>query len=336
VRYDLGVLGTIRETIRSFASHGGRVLGAATAFYALLSVAPLLLIAIVITGLVTSRMAARQQVVSDISIWIGHSNGHAIGEILERLDEGGKAAGILGLLVLVWASTRLFFQLRYSINHLWGVREVELNPVAFSTRAIRQVRRRLSALLMMFLVVIIIVATVLGKAVLSAAVVRFGIHISTRWHVLEFALSFALLAAMCIAAFKLLPAARISWRDACVGALVTALLFSLGAMAIGFYLGIKGTSSAYGAAGSIVALLVWINYSAQAFFLGAAFTRVHAERHGKGLKLIDGAVRVIEAPNWPPPSQIGRESGPPPIIAHADRVPDPPDTSLDSSPSSHG
>ncbi len=302
------MLETLRETLRSFASHGGRVLGAATAFYALLSVAPMLLIIVVVTSTVTDRVDARQQVVSDLGLWIGGSGAHTIGELLDHLSENGNGpfAGVVSGVVLLWASTRLFSQLRYSLNHLWGVREVG-DANRLSTRAMRQVRRRLSALVMVLVVVFVVTVTVLAKAALSAAANHLGASLETRWHVIEFAGSFGVLTLLFLAVFKVLPAVRIAWRDACIGALATALLFSLGATLIGWYLGFKSTSSTYGAAGSLVALLLWVYYSAQTFFLGAAFTRVHAERHGAGLTLIDGAVRVVEATGWPLPERAGNK-----------------------------
>lgn len=306
MRYHVVVLETLRQTIRSFASHGGRVLGAATAFYALLSVAPLLLITLVVTGVVTDRAAARDQLIADMGLWIGSAGAQTMREVLDRLAENdnGGITGVVSGLVLIWASTRLFSQLRYSLNHLWGVREVG-DAQAFSTRAMRQARRRLSALLMVLVVVLVVTATVLAKAALSVAAHHLGASLETRWHLIEFAGSFAVLTLLFVAVFKVLPAVQIAWRDACIGALVTALLFSLGATLIGWYLGFKSTSSTYGAAGSLVALLLWVYYSAQTFFLGAAFTRVHAERHGHGLTLIDGAVRVVESTG-----PLEKESGP--------------------------
>lgn len=303
------VLETLKETVRSFSSHGGRVLGAATAFYAILSVAPTLLIAVVVTGAVTNREAAREAIVADLGLWIGGNGARTIGEILDHLGDNGNGpfAGIISVVVLFWASTRLFSQLRYSLNHLWGVREVA-GTSALSTRALRQARRRLSALMMVFVVVTVVALTVLGKAALSAAARHLGASVESYWHVLEFAVSFTVLTVLCVAVFKVLPAVRIGWRDAWIGAVVTALLFSVGATAIGWYVGWKGTSSTYGAAGSLVALLLWVYYSAQAFFLGAAFTRAHAERHGRGLALIDGAVRVVEADELATPERASERA----------------------------
>lgn len=296
MRYVHLVFETLKETIRSFASHGGRVLGAATAFYAILSVAPVLLLAVVVTGVITDEAEARRAIVRELAVWIGDGGAATIGGALDHMAKNGSGpfAGMFSLAVILWASTRLFAQLRYSLNHLWGVREIG-GGVPLSTNALRQARRRLSALLMVFVVVVVLALTVLGKAALAAAARFLGTPVQTSWFVLEFAVSFGVLTVLFIAIFKVLPAVRIEWRDAVIGAVVTALLFSAGAVGIGWYLGVQGTSSTYGAAGSFVALLLWVYYSAQAFFLGAAFTRVYAERHGGGLELIDGAVRVVEA-----------------------------------------
>lgn len=297
MRYHLTVLfGTLHETVRCYTSHGGRVLGAATAFYGVVSLAPTLLLAIVVTGIFTSEEHARMQVVEDLSLWLGTSGSQTVEAVLDHLAQSdrGSIAGVLSGAVLLWASARLFWQLRYSLNHLWGVREVA-SPDRLSRHALRHARQRLSAFLMVGVVVCVVAATVVGKALLGAAAQRLDTTLETRWHLFELGVSFVVLTVLCVAVFKVLPAVRIHWRDAWIGALVTALLFSVGAAAIGWYLGVQSTSSTYGAAGSLVALAMWVYYSAQAFFLGAAFTRVWTERHGHGLELHEGAVRVVEA-----------------------------------------
>lgn len=284
----------LRQTVRSFSSHGGRVLGAATAFYALLSVAPMVLMAVWVTSLVIDEDRAHRNLVEDVALWVGDDGARALGDILDNLDEsgGGPLAATISVVTLVWAATRLFAQLRYSLNHLWGVREV--SETGLSRKAIRQAQRRLTALVMVVVVVSVLVATVLSKVAFGAAESYLGIELHTRWRLLELAGSFLVLNVLFAAVFKVLPAVRLAWRDAWVGAFVTAVLFSLGAVAVGWYLGVKGTRSTYGAAGSLVAVLLWVNYSAQAFFLGAAFTRVFAERHGGGIPLDEGAVRIVE------------------------------------------
>ena len=293
----------LKQTVRSFSSHGGRVLGAATAFYALLSVAPMVLMAVWVTSLVIDEDRARRNLVADVTLWVGEDGAHALGEALDNLDEsgGGPLAATVSVVTLTWAATRLFAQLRYSLNHLWGVREIDERGL--SRKALRQARRRLTALVMVLVVVSVLVATVLTKVAFGAAESYLGVELHTRWRLLELGGSFLVLNVLFAAVFKVLPAVRLAWRDAWVGALVTAILFSIGAVAVGWYLGVEGTGSTYGAAGSLVAVLLWVNYSAQAFFLGAAFTRVFAERHGHGLPLDEGAVRIVEEGR--PPEEAG-------------------------------
>ena len=159
----------------------------------------------------------------------------------------------------------------------------------------KQLRKRAAAIVMVVVVVVVVVATVLAKTSLMAAERWVPAMISARWHVIELGISFGLLTLLTMAVYKVLPAVIISWRDAAIGALVTAVLFSLGAYAVGWYIGFKSSESAYGAAGSLVALLLWVSYSSQVFFLGAAFARVQAERWGHGLVPAAGAVRLVEA-----------------------------------------
>lgn len=288
---------TLRETVRAFNARGGRVLGAATAFYAMLSVAPMLLLAIAVTGMVTSEASARAEVVRDASIWVGPRGAELLRELLARLSDGGHGpfASVLGGALVLYASHRLFAQMRYSLNHIWGVQEESARGL--SKKALKQARKRLAALTMVLLVVICVATTVLLKAGLHAASDWLALDLSGSWRALELGVSFLVLTALCAASFKVLPAVELGWRDVGVGALVTSVLFSAGAAAIGWYLGTKSTESTYGAAGSLVAVLLWSYYSAQVFFFGAAFTRVWAERHGAGIEPSEGAVWLVaEAP----------------------------------------
>lgn len=270
------------------------MLGAATAFYAMLSVAPLLLMSVWITSYVIDEEEARTRIIDDAALWVGEDGRHLLTELLRNLDEsrGGALAGIVSVGTLVWAATRLFSQLRYSLNHLWGVREV--SEPGWSRTALTQARKRLAALSMVVVAIAALVTMVLAKIGLATAEAWLETPLQPRWHLLELTTSFLVATVLFAAVFKILPAVHLSWRDACVGALVTAVLFTAGAVAVGWYLGFTGTRSTYGAAGSVVALLLWVYYSSQAFFLGAAFTRTFAERYGAGLPLDPGAVRIVE------------------------------------------
>jgi len=288
------MLQTLRDTWRCFSSHGGRVLGAATAFYALLSVAPMLLIGVAITDALTEEARARDQVAADVALWVGEDGGAVLGDVLDNLarHRHGPLTGVLGGLLLLYAAQRLFSQLRFSLNQLWGVREVSGRGV--KAKAMKQLRKRAAAIGMVVIVVAVVVATALAKTSLMAGQRNLAPAVSARWHLIELGISFVLLTALCAVTYKLLPAVIISWRDAALGALATAVLFTIGAQTIGWYIGFRSSGSAYGAAGSLVALLIWVYYTSQAFFLGAAFARVQAERHGAGLIPAAGAVRLVE------------------------------------------
>ncbi|MBX3270984.1 MAG: YihY/virulence factor BrkB family protein [Sandaracinaceae bacterium] len=291
------MLATLRDTYRCFSTHGGRVLGAATAFYALLSVAPMLLIAIAIADALTAEPHARGEVVRDVSRWVGESGGRVLGELLDGLAQShhGPVAGIVGGALLLYASQRLFSQMRFALNQMWGVREV--SGGGLKATAMKQLRKRAAALAMVVLVVLVVVSTVLAKTSLMAARGALVPRVSGIWQGVELVTSFVALVVLVVAIYKVLPSALISWRDAAVGAIVTAVLFTAGAYAVSWYVGVKSGGSAYGAAGSLVALLLWVSYTAQVFFFGAAFARVQAERHGHGITPAAGAVRVVEAPS---------------------------------------
>ncbi len=291
----VGVKQILRQTLRIFSMRGGRVMGAATAFYALLAVAPMLLIALAIVGRLTSEEQARARILADLGLWIGAEGARTIGGLLDSLSEArsGAMAGGFGAVLLIYAGFRLFTQLRFSLNSIWGIREV--GGGTFKERLRRQVRKRLQTLVTMVLLIAILVATLLAKAALAAAAAIWGFDAAgmLRWHALELATSFAVWTAMLAVTYKVLPAARIAWDDAWKGAVVSSLLFSIGATAVGWYLGARATHSTYGAAGSVVAMLLWTYYCSQVFFLGAAFTRVRAELRGRGVELPEGTVRYV-------------------------------------------
>ena len=285
----------LRQTLRIFSMRGGRVMGAATAFYALLAVAPMLLIALAIVGRLTSQEQARARILADLALWLGSEGARTVGGLLDSLSEArsGAMAGGFGAALLIYAGLRLFTQLRFSLNTIWGIREV--GGGTFKERLRRQVRKRLQTLVTMVLLVAILVATLVTKAALAAAASIWNLDaaVMVPWHLLELATSFGVWTTMLAVTYKVLPAARIAWADAWKGALVSSLLFSVGATVVGWYLGARATQSTYGAAGSVVAMLLWTYYCSQVFFLGAAFTRVRAELRGCGIELPEGTARYV-------------------------------------------
>lgn len=156
------MLRTLKDTYRCFSSSGGRLLAAATAFYSLLSVAPMLLIAIVIASALTDEVQAREQVARDVALWVGDDGGRVLAELLARLSESrhGPLAGLVGAVLLVYASQRLFSQMRYALNQVWGVREI--SGAGMKSKALKQLRKRAAALGMVTGVVAAVVATVVA------------------------------------------------------------------------------------------------------------------------------------------------------------------------------
>jgi YihY family inner membrane protein len=287
----------LRDTLRSFSRHGGRLLAASVAFYAVLSAVPIFTVALHVAGLVTSEGDARRELLEGLSRFLGADGAASLGALLVRADTSGTAHLVSGfeLLLLVYASTRLFGSLRQSINHVW---DIEPRPSAgLPHLATRQLRRRGAAFVVVLVIGAALVASVAAKTWISAASDVASAAVGSSWplHLSEWLLSLTVVSVLFAAMFKVLPDARIGWRDVWLGATLTALLFSLGASAIAAYLGRKGLTTVYGPGASVVLLLLWVHYSAHIFFLGVAFTGVWARRRGAGIRPTDDARRLPTA-----------------------------------------
>lgn len=284
----------LRETFRSFSRHGGRLLAASVAFYTVLSAVPILTVALHVAGLVTGEAAARRELLEGLARFVGPDGSAAIGALLGRVDASHTGHWVSGfeLLLLVYASTRLFGSLRQSINHVW---DIEARPAAgLPHLATRQLRRRAAAFAVVLVIGVTLVASVVAKTWISAASDVASAAVGDTWplHLSEWLLSLAVVSVLFAAMFKVLPDARVAWRDVWIGATLTALLFSLGATGIAAYLGRKGLTTVYGPGASVVLLLLWVHYSAHIFFLGVAFTGVWARRRGGGIRPTDDARRL--------------------------------------------
>jgi membrane protein len=254
-------------------------LGASLAYYTIMSLAPLLVISIAVAALIFGRDAVEGQVVWQISNLVGEQGGQFIQAILKSAAEpaSGILASVIGLAVLLFSASGVFVELRDSLNIVWGAKAPEGGGLK------GMVRYRLSAFVLVLAIGFLLMVSLLMSAAIAAAgklvsgylpapeaslqMINLGVSF------LAFTLLFALL-------YKVVPDCRIEWRDVWVGAVFTSLLFSIGKFLIGLYLGKAGIGSAYGAAGSLVVLLVWVYYSAQIFFFGAVFTHIFAQRHG--------------------------------------------------------
>lgn len=267
----------LRETLRLYRQADGRLLGAAVAFYALLSTAPLFVIALRIVGALWDEGSAHGALLEGLHRWLGAEGAATVDGLVTLLNgrPGGRSASVAGALVLVYGATRLFSALHKSIERIWEL-PAEAHD-GWRSRVFSQLRTRGASLLMVVLVSVILAALVAFRAIgtfvaahlaLAPGVVR--VSAATPPVVVSIVVFWTL--------FTLLPRRRFGAWDTLVGASVTAMLFALGTSAVDLYLRARGAGRAFGAAGSLVALLLWVNYSAQTFFLGAAFTAAWARR----------------------------------------------------------
>jgi membrane protein len=261
-------------------------MGAAIAYYALFSLAPLLFILIAIAGGIYGEAAAKGQIVHLISNEIGPQAASAVEDLLAGIYEEKSSSfltTVVSAIILLFAATNLFSQLRDALNTLWNVRPKPYEHI-FGGVLILVRDRFLSALMVIVLSILLLAAWALSISltVVSGWLNTFimpnpslllgGVNVIT-----GFGLTTLLFAIM----FKLLPDVQVSWRVVWVGALVTSLLFNIGAYVIGLYLGYGGAQSVLGAAGSLVVLMIWIAYSAQIVFFGAKFALVYGAAIGK-------------------------------------------------------
>lgn len=286
-----------RSAVGSFSRRGGGLLAGSVAFHSLLSILPVLFIALSVARLGAREEPARVMLVAELGRWIGPKGAATIADLLERDAGGGSLlTRLLHAAVVAYMSTQLFTQLRRSINHLWDVEPLPADGVKQSL--VKKAQRLVASFFVVVLIEVVLLALVAVKTALSVATTRFAPALETSLlvHSVELLLSFGVVTLLFATMFRFLPDARIAWRDLWVGALVTAMLFSLGAIGIGEYLSHKTMDATFGDGGSVVMLLLWVNYSAQIFFLGVAFTGVWAERRGRGIRPVHGARRVSLVP----------------------------------------
>ncbi len=254
-------------------------LGAALAFYTILSLAPLLIITIAIAGMVFGREAAQGQLTAQFSNLIGTDGAKAIEGMIAGASKksSGIVASLLGLLTLVWGATSVVTELRNAMNRIWEV------PGKQDTGVKDLVKERSYA----FALVLGCGFLLIAALVVSAAVATVGKFIGQALpapklvlHLLDIVVSLIAMTGVFALLFRFLPDITLEWRDVLVGAAFTAVLFTVGKVLIGLYLGQAGFGSTFAAAGSVVIVIVWVYYSAQLFFFGAEVTQVYAHEHG--------------------------------------------------------
>ncbi|WAC72192.1 YihY/virulence factor BrkB family protein [Roseateles sp. SL47] len=274
----------VTEAAQAWSDDNVPSMGAALAYYTLFSIAPLLLIVIAVAGLVFGEQAARGEVMDQLSDLIGLEGAVAVEDLLKRVnrpEEGGWAA-VIGTLVLLVGATSVFAELHNSLNRIWKVPLPKSIPVWQSLWTV--VRRRLLSLgLIMglgFLSMISMVASAALAAMGKWWTPWLGDDFLMLAQLLNALLSYVLITVMFAVIYKWVPDVAIRWRDVWVGALITAALFSLGKSLIGLYLGRSAIGSAYGAAASLVVMMLWVYYSTQVFLMGAELSWAFSRRHG--------------------------------------------------------
>jgi membrane protein len=274
----------VKRAFSAWSEDGANSMGAALAFYTLLSMAPLLVLVITLAGLVIGRDEAQQVLMTQLSGLLGETGAQGVRTVLESADnkEGGILATMISLFTLLLGATTVFAELKTDLDRIWKTKAPKASGFW------KFIRSRLLS----FGLVVTIGFLLLVSLVISAALSYIGTAFGggeVVMYVLEFAGSIAVMTVLFAAVYKLLPSARIAWRDVWVGSAVTALLFWIGKFLIGLYLGKSSVASSFGAAGTLVVTIVWVYYSAQIFFLGAEFTREYSLSHGTKSGNMDAA-----------------------------------------------
>ena len=272
-----------RDTWTEWNNHQAARLGAALAFYAILSIGPLLLIVISVAGLAFGGGQARGYLLAQMRHLVGGDGARAIGDILANSSNTGKSlmATLVGLVTLLISASGFFGQLQAAMNVVWNVPREQSNLMGF-------VNKRLLSFGMILGICLLLLFSLVISAGIAAVTAMFGALPSLALDTGNAVLSFAVTTVLFAVIFKILPDVDIRWREVWVGAAFTALLFSLGKYLIGLYLGRSALSSTYGAAGSLIVLLVWIYYSSQVFLFGAEFTQVWGRLMGDTFALKRG------------------------------------------------
>lgn len=289
-----------RDSASAWSDDNAPRLGASLAFYTLLSMAPLLVVIVGVAALAFGREAAEGQLAWQIQGLVGRPGARVIQDVIRAAYRPGTgiAAAVLSLVTLLLGASSVVGELRDALNIVWHV------PSAPGATGLRGLARLVKQRLYTFVMVLGVGFLLMISLVLSAWIAAMGKFFGTwlpvpEWalHGVNFLVSFIVITFLFAAIYKVLPDLPIEWSDVAVGAAVTALIFSAGKQLIALYLGKASFASTYGAAGSLVVVLVWVYYSAQLFFFGAEFTKLYTQKYGSHF-----ARRLEPAP--PQPSNV--------------------------------
>jgi len=270
-------LSLVKETAASWSADYAPSMGAALSYYSLFSIAPLLLIVIGIAGLVFGEDAARGAIFGQIQGLVGDESAKAVQSVLQAADKPkqGLLSTVIGLAVLLLGAMTVFGELQNALDRIWRA------PARAATSGLwNLLRTRLLSFGMILGVAFLLMVSLVFSAALAALGKWWGPAFGSLAHGVDLLVSFGLITVVFALIYRYIPRVHVAWHDVWLGAAVTSLLFAVGKFLIGLYLGKATVASTFGAAGSLVVLMVWMYYSAQIFLFGAEFTWVYAHRLG--------------------------------------------------------
>jgi membrane protein len=277
---------TMRKAVGAWIDDYAPSMGAALSYYMLFSIAPLLVIVIAVAGLFFGPDAVRGEISAQLAGLVGKEGAGAIEQMLAHAQEPreGAIAALVSVFVLIVGATTVLGELQNALDRIWRA-PAEAKPGGI----FGLVRSRLLSIAMILGVTFLLMVSLVVSAALAALGKWWGTWFRG-WellaHLIDLAVSFGMMTVLFALIYKIVPRVHIAWRDVWVGAAVTALLFAIGKVLIGLYLGKSDVTSGFGAAGSLVLVMVWVYYSAQVFLIGAEFTWIYAHEQGsrRGVK----------------------------------------------------
>jgi membrane protein len=280
----------LKDTILAFIEDEALSRGAAIAFYTVTSIAPVLLIVIAVAGLAFGRDAAQNAITAQLTGLMGQQTAEVIQSAIASANQtsSGVWATVIGIATLILTASGVFGEMQTALNAVWKAKPQ-------GTTVSRLIRARAASLGLVATLGFLLMVSLVVSTGLTAfgdyldSLLPFGKVVLT---VLNGLVSILLISLLFAAIYKVLPDRKIEWRDVAVGALVTAILFTIGKSLISWYLGSSAVSSSFGAAGGLIVLLLWVYYSAQIFLMGAEFTKVFSLRHGSKQAEPDGALQT--------------------------------------------
>ena len=279
----------LKETFSKWSADAAPRMAAALAYYTAFSMAPLLILAIAIAGLLLGHEAAQGKIVEQIRGLVGQQSATAIQSMIEARQHPAKGifASVIGVVALLAGATGVLSELKSALNTIWRTQEhSDVKEI---------VKKNVLFLGMLLGIGFLLTVSLIASAAVAGVGKFLGGFLPAPELLLQavnFVLSISVITVLFAAMYRFLPNTRVDWHDVWVGAIVTAFLFELGKLGLGLYLGKSTISSSYGAAGSILVLLLWVYYSGLIFYFGAEFTRVFADKHGSRKPAKPGTMRL--------------------------------------------